>query len=145
MMSKKGASLSGWSEAAIGVTLVVLMMGIIIVGFNAKFSKNYNPTFGISSNATTQAFIDYQQTIETGLEGEATTSSLTGISLGTTWSMIKSIVTVILDFVTGGWIENAIGLMQLGTAGTYLGFFLRILFMLSLGFIILRLILKVNP
>jgi hypothetical protein len=144
MNNKKGYSLQGWTEGAVFIILTVLCIGIVVVNMNVIYDKNYDSTFGIS-NASFQAFQDYQSTLEQGMQGEATTNAFTGINLGTTWGMIKQGLIIGFDFVTGGWIENVIALLNLGVAGGYLGLALRLLFVISLGYILLRLIVKVNP
>lgn len=144
-MNKKGASLSGWSEAALGM---ILMLGalMIIVGFmNAKYNQNNDPTFGMSTNSTLDSFKDYQGTLQTGMEGEASTNSINGVSLVSSWGMIKTGLNIVFNFVTGGWINNAVGLLSLGEIGNNLALILRLLFILSIGFILIKILFKVKP
>jgi len=47
-----------------------------------------------------------------------------------------------VDFLTGGFIEQIVGLMRFPTA---VGTILRILYVLSIGFILIKLILKIKP
>lgn len=144
-LNKSGSSLAGWLETGIAVCLVLTLFAILIVRMNADYGTTYDPTFGISNNNTQQQFVDYQSTIEQGMQGEATTSSLTGISLGTTWTMAKFGLSIAFGVVTGQWIQNAVGLLNLGEAGMALGAVLRLLFVASIGLILLRMILKINP
>lgn len=143
--SKKGVSLQGWIEAGLGVVLLLVVIGILVVNMNVNYGQSYDATFGMQTNSTLNEFNDYQATIEQGMQGEATTSALTGISLGTTWSMTKAGLKIAFNMVTGQWIENAVSLLNLGSAGVILGKVLRILFVISLGLILLRMILKINP
>jgi hypothetical protein len=144
-LNKQGASLAGWLEGGIAICLILTLFALLIVRMNADYGVNHDPTFGISNSLTQQQFIDYQNTIEQGMQGEATTSSLTGISLGTTWTMAKFGLSIAFGVVTGQWIQNAVGLLNLGEAGTALGIILRLLFVSSVGLILLRMILKINP
>jgi len=59
--------------------------------------------------------------------------------------MILGGFNVVTNFITGSWIEKAIGTFRIGEAGTKLALILRIIFFFALGFIIIRLIMKVKP
>lgn len=140
------ASLTSWAETGVVVILFLLVFGIIIVNMNVLYTQDHDANLGM--NGISKSFgnwSNYQSTIKTGMEGEATTSAFTGVSLGTAWDMLKGGLNIAFSFVTGGWIEWGVNLLQLGEAGTYLALALRLLFVLSLGFILLRLILKINP
>ena len=139
------ASLSSWTEVALFMILFMTCIGIVVVSLNSDYGRSENPTFGIVTNSTLNEINQYQSTIEQGMEGEAETSSLTGVSLGTAWGMIKAGMSIAFNFVTGSWIENAVNLLNWGAAGTALALTLRLLFVLSIGFILLKLILKVRP
>lgn len=139
------ASLSTWSEAGIGIVLFLLAFGIVIVNMNVMYHQSNDASLGMNATGAFGGWTSYQSTIESGMQGEASTNAITGVSLGTTWGMIKGGLSIAFSFVTGGWIEAVIGLLGWGLMGTYLALALRLLFVLSLGFILLRLILKVNP
>lgn len=140
------ASLSTWAETGVFVILFLLVFGIIVVNMNVSYNQNNDPTLGMQGVSKSFGnWSSYQATIQTGMQGEATTSAFTGISLGTAWDMLKGGLNIAFSFVTGGWIEWGVNLLQLGPAGTYLAGALRLLFVLSLGFILLRLVLKINP
>ena len=145
-MNKRGASLSGWTEGAIGVMLLLLCVSIIVVGMNITYGRHEDPTFGMSSNATRASFEAYQGQLQTGLSGDSSTNALTGgINLLSSWGVAKSGFNLVSDFVTGVWVQNSVGLLQLGEAGIWLGWALRLVFVFSLIFILVRLIFKVNP
>jgi hypothetical protein len=144
-MNKKGFSLGSWIETAGFVVLFMACIGIIIGGFNEDYNQNNNPTFGIVTNSTMSDLTGLQSTLQEGVKGEASTSSLTGVSLGTAWGMTLAVLTIGINIATGSWIQNAVGIMGFGTAGFYLGLILRLLFVASIILIILRLIFKINP
>lgn len=143
--NKKGSSLSGWTEAGVGIIVFLLCLGIIVVGLNVEYSKNYDSTFGITSNSTQASLEDYQQTLETGLEGEAETNAINGINIVSSWGVIRSGLYLVMDMVTGGWIQNAISLLNWGSAGDFLGWGLRLLFIFSIAFIFIKILFKVKP
>lgn len=144
-MNKKASSLSGWTEVAIGIIVFLGVLTVIIIRMNTLYSDDYNPTFNIVTNDTLNNLKGYQSTLESGVAGETAVSGETGISLSTLGNIIISAITIMWGVVTGGWIENIIGLLHLGETGTLLAGGLRILFVFSIGFIIIKLILKVKP
>lgn len=145
LKDKKALSLSSLSEAVIGILLILLVVAIIIIGMNVKYDKSYDPTLGLGTNDTVSALNGYQGSIDTGISTDATTNSLNGVNLVGSWGMVYSGVRIMLDFVTGAFIQNAIGLLHLGQAGTYLGWAFRLLFVFGVAFIIIKLLFKVKP
>jgi hypothetical protein len=143
-LSKRASSLSGWSEAAIFLTLFLILGGIVIANMNTKYSKNYDSTFTIGTNKTQQDFTNYQDTLNEGIKSGEQTSSGLGLSLTTIWFMSKAGITIVWTFLSGQWIPNSISLMGLGAAGTALGLFLQILYVISVGFIAIKLFMRVQ-
>jgi len=141
---RRAFSLSGWVEVALVTTLFMLLI-ISLTGYmNVKYDKNYDGSFGLSDSlsSTQQDLSDYQATLQQSVkEGEATSSG-EGISLTTTWSIISSGINIMWVFLTGGFIEQIVGLMRLPVS---VGYILRILYVLSIGFILIKLILKIKP
>jgi len=142
---KSGFSLSGWAETALVVTLFILLFVGIIAEMNTKYGQNIDGTFGLNSlaNTTQSQLSSYQDTIQEGANQGTSASTGTGISLSTTWSIIQGGSEIIWNFMTGGWIEQiSTGLLHLNPI---VGAILRIIFVLSIGFVILRLVLKLKP
>ena len=142
--NKKGYSLSGWTEVALLTTLFMLLIIGVIAEFNVKYDENYDGTFGLTESLTkTQGDLtNYQSTLEQSVkEGQASSSGL-GLSLTTTWSIISAGSTIMWDFLTGGFIEQVGEMMRMPTAVIII---IRILFVLSIGFIILKLVLRIKP
>jgi hypothetical protein len=144
--NNKGASLSTFTEVALFSVLIIGLLVIISTQMNAIYGANNDLSFGMSgmSNSTLNELKSYQGTLKTGATGDATTNALTGINLATVWGMILGGVNLVWNFVTGFWIEQGVGLMHLGEAGTILAVILRIAFVFSIGFIIIKLIMKVK-
>jgi len=138
--NKKGYSLSGWTEGILFSVLFVLLLGIVISGMNAGYSKSYD--VGLNTNSTQQAFEDYQSTLDTQIgSGEADFTSSSGLTLKSSWGIIKSGTGIIWSFLTGGWIETIVGYMR---APPVLALIFRILYFLSIGFIVLKILFKVK-
>jgi len=144
--NKKGASLSGFTEGAIGVLLILFIFGLVIIpSMNYKYGKNFDGTLGITTNDTQKELENYQGTLQTGLEGEASENALGGIWVLKSWGIIKAGITMVINFLTGGFIVNAISLLGFGQAGIYLGWAFRLLFIFALGFILIKILFKIKP
>lgn len=143
-MNKKGYSLSGWAETAIFTTLFILLIISLYAGMNVRYSQNYDGTFGLSNLATNTKdnLSTYQSTLQQSVSTGESSSSGQGISLSTTWNIITAGAGIMWSFLTGGWIEQLTGIANLPTI---VGSILRIIYVLSIGFIILRLVLKLKP
>jgi hypothetical protein len=143
-MNKKAASMEGWTAVGVGLVVLLVCLGIVITEMNVMYSQNHDATFGMSSATTKAQFEAYQGTLQTGMQGEASTNAINGISVVSSWGVIKAGLSMCWDLVTGQWIYNAIMLMQLGGAGTILAWGLRLLFVFSIGFILLKILFKVK-
>jgi len=141
---KRGFSLSGWTEVALLTTLFMLLIGIVIVNFNVTYDQNQDSSFGLSNHlSTTEGNLkNYQDTLKQSVEQGKASSTGLGLSLTTTWNIISSGAKIMWSFLTGGFIEKVAGMMLLPDI---VGRILRILFVLSIGFIILKLVLRIKP
>jgi len=142
--SKKAASLSGWTEAALFVSLFVLLVITLFANMNVKYNKNYDGTFGLSDLATTtkSGLSDYQTTLQQNVNtGQASSTGL-GLSLTTTWGIVSAGAQIMWQFVSGGYVEQLCGLAGLPIVVAQI---IRILFVLSIGFIIIKLLTKIKP
>lgn len=144
MMNRKAASLSGFSEAIIGVLLFLGCVVTVMVSMNHDYGTNYDPTFGIATNDTATALNNYPDTLKTGVEGEASTNAIQGVNVVAAYGIVKEGLSIVFQFLTGGFIQNAVGLLNLGQAGVMLGLALRLLFILAVGFILIKIIFKVK-
>lgn len=140
--NKKGYSLSGWIEGILFSILFIAVLAIIIGGMNIKYSKDNQ--LGIGANSTESALISYQGTLETQTkEGEATFTSTEGLTLKSSWGMIKNIIVIVWDFITGGWIETII--INFLKLPPIVAIIFRTLYFISLGLIILTILFKIKP
>jgi len=138
---KRGYSLGGWSEGIIFAILLVSLLGIIIGGMNVKYNKDYQ--IGLGGNTTESAFVDYQSTLEREISGgEAVFDAQSGLTLKSSWGIIKSGITIIWDFFTGGWIETIV--IKMMNLPPIVAITFRLLYFLSIGYIILKILFKVK-
>jgi hypothetical protein len=138
------ASLSGWTEVALFTTLFITLIGLLVVGMNVKYGENFDATFGKPDrlSGVQQQLTDYQNTQQQAVsQGQASSTGL-GMSLTTTWNIIASGIGIMWNFLTGGFIEDIVGMIGFPTI---VGTILRILFVLSMGFILLKLVLRIKP
>ena len=142
-MNKKGATLGNWLEASLLSIGFVILLAVVIVGMNGIYGQNYDGTFGLGSKATTESFEQLQGTLTTGVqEGEATFGDDGGLSISTMWALVKTTWNVIGDFITGGWIEDVGSLANIPTPFLVI---LRILYLVSITFILIKLLFKLKP
>lgn len=134
-------SFSGWIEIILFSLLFMVILGAVIGGLNKEYGNNYDSTFGLGTNDTLNSLTNLQDSFTTATaEGEASNNANSGISLSTSWQLVKAITSTTWNFVTGDWIIKSVALAQLPAI---LGVVLRILWFLSIGFILIKLLFKV--
>lgn len=127
-----GATVSGWWEGVLLSLAFLTCLTIIVVGMNGDYSQNNVISLNDSSSSS-NLFVQYQDTAKSQVQGgEVDFNAQQGITLKSSYGLIKDAITIIWKFLTGGWIEQVISLLNLGDAGTVLAFYLRILYFLSL-------------
>jgi hypothetical protein len=141
--NKRGFSLGSWLETSLFCTLFVVLLVSLFSLMNANYSRNVEGLDSLNSLATaTQANLtDYQSTLQQSVNDAQSSSTGLGISLSTTWNIIKTGSTMLWSFLTGGWVSQ---LVQLIGLPAIVGTILQILYVISIGLIILRLVLKIN-
>lgn len=135
-------SLSGWTEGILLSVLIVILFGGVIVGFNTMYNKDNQ--IGLGTNTSQSEFSEYQGTLADQIQsGEADFTSSEGLTLKSSWNIIESASSIIWNFFTGGWIETI--LTDYMKLPSIVATIFRILFFLSMGFIILKILFKVKP
>lgn len=140
------AAFENWGEAILFSVGVVIVFGLIIVQMNALYGQTYTTGLDSKANSTKARFIEYtsdsRNKIDTGGVDYGTDA---GFTLKSSYGILKDFLSLSWDFVSGGWIEEIVGYLNLGESGAVLAFILRILFIISLVFALIRLIFGVNP
>lgn len=153
-MNKKGYSLSSWAEAMIACVLIVAMVGIIMNYYNERFSKTYDLGFNTPQmNSTMNRLLNYANDSQDQLSGgEVNFNSASGLTLLTSWGLITTFFSILWDFLMGSWINtiivgnaSGVGGLGLGPAGFLLAGALQLLYILSLVWIALYLLFRVQP
>lgn len=138
--NKKGSTFEGWTEGVIFSIMFVIILGTIVLGGMNKIHNENYAIEGLKTDKINQNFKNYQEAQSDKISGgEASFLSIGGLSLSTSWDMITSVLTMVMDFITGGWTEALVSYLGLPEI---VGFLLRGLWIVALGFIILGIVLR---
>jgi len=145
-MNKKGASFSGWSEAIVIGVLFIIAFGLIVTSFNDKYHQNQDSSFGMglqdSATTTYNSMTEYQEQIQNATNtGTASFASVFGLTLSTSYDLLKTSMGLFWTFISGGWILKAVTLMKLPAI---LGTIFQLLFLLSIGYILLKILFRIK-
>lgn len=142
MINKKGeATFGGWTTA---VLLVLLAIVIVTTQILIPMNSTYNQSFSVGLD--TSAIEDFEaarQTADSTLSTSTVEQTTEGLSLTEAWSIGKMIYKAIVNFLTGGFVDNL--LVNILGLPAIVGMVVRILFLMSLIFIIIYLFMKVKP
>lgn len=142
-INKKG-SISGWTEGILLSIALVLVLGVIVTNMNGLYGQNKE--IGLGTNTTANSFINYQDTASGQIVGgTASFDSVNGITLSSSWGILKEAFSVVAGVITGGWIEQIFAYTSLGESGQIIASYLRVLWFLALVFAILYILFKVKP
>jgi len=134
------STFEGWTEGMVfSILFVIIFGGVVIFGMNDLHSGGY-AIEGLNTSTIESNFESYQESSKASIEaGEASFLGTVGLVLKSSWDIISSLFTMLMFFVGGGWIETVVSYMQLPEV---LGWALRGLYLVTLGFIILRILFK---
>lgn len=139
-MNKRGYSISGWIEGIAFSIIIVIALGLVFTDMNEIHSKNY--TLGLSVSDQIQKLTNLQsQTQNKTVEGEATFGADSGITLTSSWDMVVTAFTIIGQVLGGSWIMSLSNYMMMPPM---VGMIIRTLWLLSLVFIIIKILFKVR-
>lgn len=137
-MNKTGASFSGWTEGILITILFVSVLISVVGGMNTIYGKNYQT--GLSDNDTLTAFTDYADDASDEIEGgEADFTSAQGLTLSSSWDMIKTLLSVVQSFLTGSFIPTVFNYMKLPAI---VGLVFRIIYVIGLFLVVLGVLFK---
>lgn len=140
LKNKKGSSMAFWIEAIIFVGLFISVGSIVTGNFNIMYNKTNDVGFGL--NSTESALASYQKKVtDTTDGGEVELNQATGLTLKGIWGIMKDGSKLVWNFFSGGFIESAVSMVGLPSiVATYL----RFLYFISIGLIIIYLFMKVR-
>ena len=141
-MNKSGKTLENWMQGImLAVLFVIVFSAIIVPYFNKNHSGNYTIE-GLPTETIQEKFEKYQEGMSEKLQGgEVSFTSVAGLTLSTSWDIIVSTLTTIWYFISAGWINTLISYVNLPLQVAYI---LRGLFIIAIGFILLKILFKVK-
>lgn len=141
MINKKGASFSSWTTGILLVLLfVVVFTTQVLVPMNATYDEEFSTGIDTSSLDDFEAA---RQAADAKISNSTVVQTDQGLSLTETWSIGKIVYNAITSFLTGEFVDN----LLVDTMGlpAVVGTVVRILFLMSLIFIIIYLFMKIKP
>lgn len=125
--------------------LFVVGLTIISTNMNNIYDDNHDLSYGLVSNETINDLEQYQTTLaESTNKGQSTLTSFGYFILSTLPTMILSANSLIWGFISGGFINNIVGLMNLGEFSGIIIIIFRLLYFFAIGFILMKILTKVN-
>lgn len=137
------ASVSGWLEAIVMSLGFLTVFGLMIGGMNDLFGQNN--VIPIIDNSTQKAIESFMVNSTEQIDsGEVQFDAQQGITLKSSYAIVKGALNIIFNFVSGGWIENVAEWLNLGEGFTALAKILRVLFFISVLLALLYILFKVT-
>lgn len=136
--NKKGSTFEGWTEGIVlSVLFVIVLGGVVFGGLNAEHNGNIEIE-GLDTSGVQATFENLQKSQQEKINGgDATFQSDSGLTLSTSWDMVKSILSMVLSFLGGAWVPTLIAYLHLPTIA---GIIIRGLWIVALTFIILSIL-----
>lgn len=140
-MNKHGASLQTWTY---GILFILLFLVILTSQILTPMNSTYNKSFSVGLNTSA---IDEFETARQSADSQIATGEVEqtneGLTLKSAWSVGKLAYNTIVSFVTGEFIDNL--LTNILGLPEEVGLVMRIIFLMSLIFVIIYLFMKVKP
>ncbi len=145
-MDKQGSTLGGWIIGFGFVTLFLFMLMFVYNDLNVSNGVNYDSSFGtginVEANKTYSSLVNFQEKLQVATQnGSASFSNLGFITLTTSWQVLQTSLGLVSTVISGQWILNAVALMNLPSM---LGLLFQVIYLLTLGYIILKIIFRMN-
>ena len=136
-------SFSGMTEGIVMALLFVVLAGAVIGYFNSQYGEDFETgldTTGLDS------FYSSTQTAYDATTGEVTQTN-DGLTLSSSWKMLKGLSSTAWSFINGSWINTLITktLKLNGSAGYTIAMVIRVLFLGLILWSIIRIFFKVVP
>ena len=150
MFNKKAQTLSGWTEAAVMILIVITVLGVVIASANEDYGFTCDPTTKENclpySNSSLNNFANITKSGQSSINtGEVSFTGLFGFNWIGAWDMSKAILNLIWDIIFGNWIPTAMAAVFGGFSGAIMvGYILQILFVIGLIFALVVLVTKVR-
>lgn len=139
LINNKKGSFGGWMEIIVLSMLFVVLLSFVLLSMNSDYGKDFD--IGLDTSSLNSTFQSWTINAQDQVEGGTVERSNDGLSLLSSWSMVKGIFNLLWDVISGSWIRNLVIMMHLPII---VAVALQILFFASLIFAIVKLFFKVN-
>lgn len=128
-------------EMLLLVVVFVTTIGIIGLNLNSIYSQDKDLTFGLQTNNTQKALENLQSNFQNSTnEGQSSMTDYGIFKLATLPGIVFSIMSTLFNFITGGFINTIVYMMNLGAYSAMIIVFLRSLFIIGVFFIFIKII-----
>lgn len=143
-MNRQGASYGFWIEVILFIVLFVSALAIIGSNMNGLYDENYDYSFGLVTNDTKAEIESYQETlVNSTSEGQASQTAFLPLVLTTVPHMLMTVNSIIINFISGGFINTLVDLMNLGDYGNIIIVIFKLMYFIAIMFILIKIITKV--
>jgi hypothetical protein len=143
-LNKKAITFTALIWMFSGIILFVMALAVLSNEMNNLYGGSNDLTYGIVTNSTYEGLQTLQADLDADVRGsdsgQAGYSSLGILTLTRLPKVLWNLMGVTLSFITGGWINNAVGLLPLGSLGDVIIVLLRIIYTIMIIFIIIKLL-----
>jgi hypothetical protein len=144
-MNKKGATLQLWIEVLLFIIIFLGVMAIIGSDMNTKYGQSHDLTIGLNLSKQLQSIAIYKDDLMNSTSGgQAELTDFGILKLGTTAKILMGVTSILWNFLTGRFIWDLIATMNIGDYGLLIGTIFQILYIIAIGYILLKLVLRAN-
>lgn len=142
LKSKRAATMQTWVETIVISVALVVLMGLVISDMNEIHGKD-NSLAGLPTDSYKTAIDNYQENMnEKTTGGEVSFLSALGLTLSTSWDIIVSTTSLLWGFIAGNWISTI--LIDYMGLPIIIGWALRSIFYMAIGFLILKILFRIK-
>ena len=150
IIGKKGATMGGWVEGIIMVSIFLLLLSGVVAGLNSWYSIGPDIDIGLiddfNVSGVQEQTVIYQESSQGTLNEAEVESASDGLNFIEAWSLANSARKMVWNIVTGGWIHTIlVDYLQLGDTGRIIAYFIQALWIIGIVFGIIKLFMKVKP
>lgn len=145
-LNKKGGTFQIWLEVILFIFLFIAVIGIIGLDMNEKYGQSHDLSLGLNLSGQLSELKGYKtDVINSTTQGQASISDFGIIKLLTVPTMLMQAIGILWNFVNGSFIYALISHMNLGVYGSYIAIVFQVLYVLAVLFILIKLVLRINP
>jgi len=141
--NKKGNTFQFWIEIIIFIGLFLVVVGVIGIDMNSRYGQEHDLTLGLNLTDSVDSLQSYKgDLVNSTSSGDAEITDFGVLKLRTVPRILLSTVGILWTFVSGTFIYAVIMNMQLGAFGQPLAIFFQMLYVITISFLLLKLVLR---